>query len=135
MQPAIMYLLMEIHTAVEDAVTPTDWTLDVSDPASLCGNQFTNDLRQRHMLNHTRSNQHNPEYRLLWRTNDLASSTHQFQGKKRDDLKDILKLYQPIGTCGSYFDPTTKCQKKKKPNPVILRQLKLVIVQLKLDIW
>ena len=65
MQPAIMYLLMEIHTAVEDAVTPTHSTLDVSDPAFLCGNQFTNDLRQRHMLNHTRCNQHNPEYRLL----------------------------------------------------------------------
>ena len=84
------------------------------------------------MLNHTTSNQHNPEYSLLCRTNDIASSTHRFQGKKRDDLKDILKLYQLIATCGSYFDPSTKC--KKTITTVILRQLKLVIVQLKLDI-
>ena len=104
---------METHTAIEDAVIPTDSTLRVSDPASLRGSQFTNDLRQKHVLNHTTSNQHNPEYRLLCRTNDLASSAHRFQGKKRDDLKDILKLYQLIATCGSYFDPTTKCQKKK----------------------
>lgn len=123
---------METHTAIEDAVIPTDSTLCVSDPDSLRGNQFTNDLRQKRTLNHTTNNQHNPEYRLLCRTNDLASSTHRFQGNKRDGLKDILKLYQLIATCGSYFNSTTKCQ---KTTTVILRQLKLVIVQLKLDIW